>query len=82
MRDQKIILPLLVGLATAGPLAYGVCQAGCSAVVMRAQRRRPQSLPAILRSASARRPAQLLDFVPVFDIDIVGRLDGISNGKL
>ena len=37
MRDQKIILPLRplrVGLAIAGPLAYGVCQAGCPTVVM------------------------------------------------
>lgn len=34
MRHQIIILPLLIELAAAGPLAYGVCQAGCATLVM------------------------------------------------
>ena len=34
MRDQTIVLPLFIGLAAAAPLAYGICQAGCVAVVM------------------------------------------------
>ncbi|TQW06488.1 hypothetical protein IF2G_05910 [Cordyceps javanica] len=34
MRDHKIIFPFLVGTAAAGPLAYGICQAGCAGVVM------------------------------------------------
>lgn len=29
-----IILGLLAASSTAGPLAYGICQAGCSAVVV------------------------------------------------
>lgn len=47
-----------------------------------AQRRRLQSLPATLRLASARQLAQLLDFVPVLDIDIVGRFYGIIVQKV
>ncbi|TGO59710.1 hypothetical protein BOTNAR_0157g00030 [Botryotinia narcissicola] len=29
-----ITVAILAGIATAGPVAYGVCQSGCAAVVM------------------------------------------------
>lgn len=36
MHLTKVLLPLtsLITLASAGPAAYGICQAGCSAVVV------------------------------------------------
>ncbi|KAF5875465.1 putative zygote-specific protein [Botrytis fragariae] len=29
-----LLIAVLAGIATAGPIAYGVCQSGCAAVVM------------------------------------------------